>query len=86
MLAVPANIAGCSEIVLCTPPDKEGNVNPAILFAANLCGVTKILKVGGIQAIAGMTFGTESIPKVYKIFGPGNQFVTVAKQLATNLV
>jgi histidinol dehydrogenase len=71
MLAVPANIAGC-KAKLCTPPDKEGNVNPAILFAANLCGVTKILKVGGIQAI-GMTFGTESIPKVYKIFGPGNQ-------------
>jgi histidinol dehydrogenase len=68
---------------LCTPPDKKGNINPAILYAANLCGVTKILKVGGIQAIAGMTFGTETIPKVYKIFGPGNQFVTVAKQLAT---
>lgn len=83
MLAVPANIAGCNEIVLCTPPDKKGNINPAILYAANLCGVTKILKVGGIQAIAGMTFGTETIPKVYKIFGPGNQFVTVAKQLAT---
>lgn len=83
MLAVPANIAGCKEIVLCSPPDKKGNINPAILFAANLCGVTKILKVGGIQAIAAMTFGTESIPKVYKIFGPGNQFVTVAKQLAT---
>lgn len=83
MLAVPANIAGCSEIVLCTPPDKNGKINPAILFAANLCGVTKILKVGGIQAVAGMTFGTASIPKVYKIFGPGNQFVTVAKQLAT---
>ena len=83
MLAVPANIAGCNEIVLCSPPDKSGNINPAILFAANLCGVTKILKVGGIQAIAGMTFGTKSIPKVYKIFGPGNQFVTVAKQLAT---
>jgi histidinol dehydrogenase len=83
MLAVPANIAGCKEIVLCSPPDKNGNINPAILFAANLCGVTKILKVGGIQAIAGMTFGTKSIPKVYKIFGPGNQFVTVAKQLAT---
>lgn len=83
MLAVPANIAGCNEIVLCSPPDKNGNINPAILYAANLCGVTKILKVGGIQAIAGMTFGTESIPKVYKIFGPGNQFVTVAKQLAT---
>jgi histidinol dehydrogenase len=83
MLAVPANIAGCKEIVLCSPPDKNGNINPAILYAANLCGVTKILKVGGIQAIAAMTFGTKSIPKVYKIFGPGNQFVTVAKQLAT---
>jgi histidinol dehydrogenase len=83
MLAVPANIAGCNEIVLCSPPDKNGNINPAILYAAYLCGVTKILKVGGIQAIAGMTFGTVSIPKVYKIFGPGNQFVTVAKQLAT---
>ena len=83
MLAVPAKIAGCNEIVLCSPPDKNGNINPAILFAANLCGVTKIMKVGGIQAIAGLTFGTESIPKVYKIFGPGNQFVTVAKQLAT---
>ena len=83
MLAVPANIAGCNEIVLCSPPDKKGNINPAILYAAHLCGVTKILKVGGIQAIAAMTFGTESIPKVYKIFGPGNQFVTVAKQLAT---
>lgn len=83
MLAVPANIAGCKEIVLCSPPDKKGNINSAILYAANLCGVTKILKVGGIQAIAGLTFGTETIPKVYKIFGPGNQFVTVAKQLAT---
>ncbi len=83
MLAVPAAIAGCNEIVLCSPPDKNGKINPAILYAANLCGVTKIIKVGGIQAIAGMTFGTETIPKVYKIFGPGNQFVTVAKQLAT---
>ena len=83
MLAVPAEIAGCNEIVLCSPPDKNGNINPAILYAANLCGVNKILKLGGIQAIAGMTFGTETIPKVYKIFGPGNQFVTVAKQLAT---
>ncbi|MFI0490313.1 histidinol dehydrogenase [Flavobacterium sp.] len=83
MLAVPANIAGCNEIVLCSPPDKNGNINPAILYAAHLCGVTKIVKIGGIQAIAAMTFGTESIPKVYKIFGPGNQFVTVAKQLAT---
>lgn len=83
MLAVPANIAGCSEIVLCSPPDKEGKLNPAILYTANLCGVTKIVKVGGIQAIAGMTFGTETIPQVYKIFGPGNQYVTVAKQIAT---
>ena len=83
MLAVPAKIAGCNEIVLCSPPDKNGNINPAILYAANLCGVTKIIKVGGIQAIAGMTFGTQAIPKVYKIFGPGNQYVTVAKQLAT---
>jgi histidinol dehydrogenase len=83
MLAVPANIAGCKEIVLCTPPNKEGKVHPAILYTANLCGVTKIFKVGGIQAIASMTFGTESIPPVYKIFGPGNQFVTVAKQIAT---
>lgn len=83
MLAVPANISGCKEIVLCSPPDKKGKINPAILYAAQLCGVTKILKVGGIQAIAGLTFGTAAIPKVYKIFGPGNQFVTVAKQLAT---
>jgi len=83
MLAVPANIAGCSELILCTPPDKNGKINPAILYTASLCGVTKLFKVGGIQAIAGMTFGTESISKVYKIFGPGNQFVTVAKQLAT---
>ena len=83
MLAVPAALAGCKEVVLCSPPDKNGNLNPAILYAANLCGVTKILKVGGIQAIAGLTFGTASIPKVYKIFGPGNQYVTVAKQLAT---
>jgi histidinol dehydrogenase len=83
MLAVPAKISGCKEVVLCSPPDATGNLNPAILYAANLCGVTKILKVGGIQAIAGMTFGTATIPKVYKIFGPGNQYVTVAKQLAT---
>ncbi len=83
MLAVPATIAGCKEIILCTPPDKKGQVNPVILYAANLCGVTKIFKVGGIQAIGSMTFGTETIPKVYKIFGPGNQFVTVAKQLST---
>tara|TARA_R110002126_G_scaffold290545_1_gene447795 strand:- start:8823 stop:10106 length:1284 start_codon:yes stop_codon:yes gene_type:complete len=83
MLAVPAQIAGCKEIVLCSPPNKEGKIHPAILYTANLCGVTKIVKVGGIQAIAGFTFGTDSIPQVYKIFGPGNQFVTVAKQLAT---
>lgn len=83
MLAVPATIAGCEELVLCSPPNKEGKIHPAILFTANLCGVTKIFKVGGIQAIASMTFGTESIPQVYKIFGPGNQFVTVAKQIAT---
>ncbi|MDE0599657.1 MAG: histidinol dehydrogenase, partial [Dokdonia donghaensis] len=83
MLATPANIAGCKEIVLCTPPDKEGKVNPAILYTAKLSGVTKIFKVGGIQAIAAMTFGTETVPQVYKIFGPGNQFVTVAKQIAT---
>ncbi len=83
MLAVPAQIAGCKEIILCSPPDKNGNINPAILYTANLCGVTKIYKVGGIQAIAGMTYGTETIPQVYKIFGPGNQFVTIAKQYAS---
>ena len=83
MLAIPANIAGCEEIVLCSPPNTEGKINPAILYTAALCGVTRIFKVGGIQAIAGMTFGTESIPQVYKIFGPGNQYVTVAKQIAT---
>ncbi|MBC7641272.1 MAG: histidinol dehydrogenase [Flavobacterium sp.] len=83
MLAIPAQIAGCKEIMLCSPPDKSGKINPVILFAASLCGITKILKVGGIQAIAGMTFGTETIPQVYKIFGPGNQYVTVAKQVAT---
>jgi histidinol dehydrogenase len=83
MLSIPAQIAGCKEIVLCSPPNKEGKIHPAILYAANLCGVTKIVKVGGIQAIAAYTFGTETIPQVYKIFGPGNQFVTVAKQLST---
>lgn len=83
MLATPAQIAGCKDIVLCSPPNKEGKLAPEILFAAQLCGVTKILKVGGIQAIAGLTFGTEGIPQVYKIFGPGNQYVTVAKQIAT---
>ena len=83
MLAVPAQIAGCKEIVLCSPPNKDGKIANEILYAAQLCGVTKIIKVGGIQAIAGLTFGTASIPQVYKIFGPGNQFVTVAKQLST---
>ncbi len=83
MLAIPAKIAGCNEIFLCTPTDKSGAINPAILYTANLCGINKIIKVGGIQAIAAMTFGTESIPKAFKIFGPGNQFVTAAKQMAT---
>lgn len=82
MLAVPAAIAGCEEVVMCTPSDQDGNVHPAVLYTADLCGIKKIYKVGGIQAIAAMTFGTESIPQVYKIFGPGNQFVTVAKQMA----
>lgn len=83
MLAVPARIAGCKEIVLCTPPDKNGNVHPAILFAAQTAGVHKIIKAGGIQAIAAMAYGTESVPKVDKIFGPGNQYVTAAKQLVS---
>lgn len=81
MLGVPAKLAGCKEIILCTPSDQNGKVNPAILYAANLVGVTKIFKIGGVQAIAAMAFGTETIPKVYKIFGPGNQYVTCAKQL-----
>ena len=83
MLSVPAKIAGCKEIVLCTPPDKNGNIHPAILFAAQLAGVSKIFKAGGVQAIAAMAYGTESVPKVYKIFGPGNQYVTAAKQLVS---
>lgn len=81
MLAIPASLAGCKEIVLCTPPDKSGNIHPAILYAANITGIQKIFKVGGAQAIAAMAFGTSSIPKVNKIFGPGNQYVTAAKQL-----
>ncbi|GAE23664.1 histidinol dehydrogenase [Bacteroides pyogenes JCM 10003] len=81
MLAVPARIAGCKEIVLCTPPDASGQINPAILYAATLSGINQIYKVGGAQAIAAMAYGTESIPKVYKIFGPGNRYVTAAKQL-----
>lgn len=80
MLATPAKIAGCKEIVLCTPPNKEGKVHPAILMAAKVAGVSKIFKVGGVQAIGAMAYGTESIPKVYKIFGPGNQYVMAAKQ------
>ncbi len=82
MLAVPAQIAGVERIVMCTPPSKSGTVDPAILFAADLCGVTEIYKVGGVQAIAAMTFGTATIPKVMKVFGPGNQYVTAAKTLA----
>jgi histidinol dehydrogenase len=80
MLATPAKIAGCDEIVLCTPPDKEGKINPAILAAAKIAGVNKIFKAGGVQAIGAMAYGTESVPKVYKIFGPGNQYVMAAKQ------
>ena len=83
MLAIPAQIAGCAEIVLCSPPNKTGSLPDEVLYTAALCGVTQIYTVGGIQAIAAMTFGTETIPAVYKIFGPGNQYVTVAKQWAT---
>lgn len=83
MLAVPAKIGGCKEIVLCTPPDKNGNINPAILYAAKTAGVNQIYKAGGVQAIGAMAYGTESIPKVYKIFGPGNQYVMAAKQLVS---
>ena len=81
MLAIPARIAGCREIVLCTPPAKDGKIHPAILYAARQAGVSLIFKIGGIQAIAAMTYGTETVPNVYKIFGPGNQYVTAAKQL-----
>ena len=83
MLAVPARIAGCGEVVLCTPPGRDGRVPPAVLFAAKEAGVSRIFKAGGVQAIAAMAYGTESIPKVYKIFGPGNQYVTAAKQLVS---
>lgn len=83
MLAVPARIAGCSEIVLCTPPNREGKIHPAILFAAQAAGVSKVFKIGGIQAIGAMAYGTQSVPKTYKIFGPGNQYVTAAKQLVS---
>lgn len=83
MLAVPAKIAGCREIILCTPPGRDGKVHPAVLYAARMAGITRVFKVGGVQAIASMAYGTESIPKVYKIFGPGNQYVTAAKQLVS---
>jgi histidinol dehydrogenase len=81
MLGIPAKLAGCKEIILCTPPDKNGNIHPAILYAAHITGTTRIFKAGGAQAIAAMAYGTDTIPKVYKIFGPGNQYVTAAKQL-----
>ena len=83
MLAIPAKIAGCRQIVLCTPPDRQGKVNPAILYAARMAGVTEIYKIGGSQAIAAMAYGTETVPRVYKIFGPGNRFVMEAKQQAS---
>ena len=82
MLGVPAQLAGCKEVILCTPPNTKGNINPAILYAASLVGIEKIFCIGGVQAIAAMTYGTSSVPKVYKIFGPGNQYVTAAKQFA----
>lgn len=83
MLAIPAKLAGCKEIILCSPPDKNGKLHPAIIYAATVAGVHKIFKIGGVQAIAAMTYSTESVPKVYKIFGPGNQYVTAAKQLVS---
>ncbi len=83
MLAIPAKIAGCKKLILCTPPDKNGEINPAILYCAQMTGIDKIVKIGGAQAIGALAYGTESVPKVYKIFGPGNQFVTAAKQLVS---
>ncbi|MBN2520501.1 MAG: histidinol dehydrogenase [Bacteroidales bacterium] len=83
MLGIPAKIAGCEEIILCTPPGKDGQINPVILYTAKLIGISKIFKIGGIQAIAAMAYGTETVPKVYKIFGPGNQYVTAAKQIVS---
>ena len=83
MLAVPARIAGCKDIILCTPPMRDGKVHPAVLYAAKVAGVKYVFKAGGVQAIAAMAYGTETVPKVYKIFGPGNQFVTAAKQLVS---
>lgn len=85
MLGIPAKIAGCKEIVLCTPPNRNGEINPAILYTANLIGITSIFSIGGIQAIGAMTFGTKTVPKADKIFGPGNQYVTAAKQMSQNL-
>lgn len=85
MLGIPAMIAGCKEVVLCTPCDKAGKVHDAILVAAKLCNISKVFKAGGAQAIAAMAYGTESVPKVFKIFGPGNQYVTTAKQLVQNV-
>lgn len=85
MLGIPAQIAGCQEIVLCTPPQKDGKVNPVIVYTAQLLGIKKLYKIGGVQAIGAMAFGTESVPKVYKIFGPGNQYVTAAKQYVSQL-
>lgn len=82
MLAIPARIAGCKKVVLCSPPGKDGKLNPAILYAASITGITSVYKIGGVQAIAAMAYGTDTVPKVYKIFGPGNQYVTCAKQLA----
>jgi histidinol dehydrogenase len=84
MLGIPAKLAGCAEVVLCTPPDKNGGIHPAILFAAELVGIQKVFKIGGVQAIGAMTFGTATVPKVFKIFGPGNQYVTAAKQIVQN--
>lgn len=85
MLAIPAKIADCKEIILCSPADKNGEINTSILYAANLCGITEIFKIGGSQAIAAMSLGTETVPKVYKIYGPGNQYVTAAKEFSTEL-
>ena len=85
MLAIPAKLADCKQIVLCSPANKKGAIDPAILYAAQLCGITEMFKIGGSQAIAAMSLGTETVPKVYKIFGPGNQYVTAAKELATEL-
>jgi histidinol dehydrogenase len=81
MLAIPARIAGCKEIILCSPPGRDGKIHPAVLYAARLSGVSEVFKIGGAQAIAAMAFGTESVPGVYKIFGPGNQYVTAAKKI-----